>query len=62
MDLDIPDCILVNTKLIRANGLKFIQPSINMDAYKYNIFPSVANYSITNKYYMHADTENNLKL
>ena len=36
MEVDLPDNILVNTRLTRGNDL---QPAANIDAYKYSFFP-----------------------
>ena len=39
VDVDLPDYILVNTRLTRGNDLEYIQPPANIDAYKYSFFP-----------------------
>ena len=38
VDVDPPDCALVNTRFTRGNDLKFIQPPANIDVYKYSFF------------------------
>ena len=66
VDVDAPDCVLVNTRFTRSNDLKFIQPPANIDVYKYSIVSSLMQFaygmnnlppSIT-----HADSVENFKL
>ena len=57
MDVDLPDYILVNTRLTRGNDLKFIHPPANIDAYKYSFFPdAIRLWNNLPSSFMHADS------
>ena len=63
VDVDLPDYILVNTRLTRGNDLEYIQPPANIDAYKYSFFPdAICLWNCLSSSITHADSVDNFTL
>ena len=63
VDVNLPDYILVNTRLTRGNDLMFIQPPVNIDAHKYTFFlDAICLWNNLPSSITHAKSVNNFKL
>ena len=63
VDVNLPDCVLVNTRFTRGNDLKFVQPPANIDVYKYSLFlDAIRLWNNLPSSITHADSVDNFKL